>query len=541
MLAVWSGKVSFVRAPWWRRARAAAAAVLGMLLLSACNSGGGGGSHHHGSNADPPDTNNPPAATVATPASPEMGNVPVTFTLTDADGDACSVTVEYRGGSAGGTWTPATVSGATSGLVPGAANTITWRSGVDQPGKEGSDFQIRITPNDGHATGAAGVCGLFQVRNCWLFSCGHNLDSSPAVADDGTIYVGSSDGWFYAVKPDGTARWSRDTGVASRLSSPAIGADGTVFVYSADGHVWAMNPADGTDRPGFPANLGVPLHADSAPAIGPDGTVYFGDEQWRLHAIDPGSGAELAGFPVDLRATAGGGPVWCSPVVVAGIVFVGDANGYLHAIDPATADETAGFPVDLKVGSPVYGVFADEDGTVYAADQSCFLHAVNPANPAGEKAGFPYDIGADYFYAPGAVSPTRIIYAGSHLGRCFAINADDGTCKSGFAPAVAHRLDSSPAIGSDGRLRGLDFDAVAGKQSLRVQNPNTGAVEWSIVVPAGSSSPTIGQSGTVYIGTAEGLVSITTANSGAASANWPMFGRDSRHTGRIDAPPASAE
>ncbi len=33
------------------------------------------------------------------------------------------------------------------------------------------------------------------------------VDSCPAIGDDGTIYFGSDDNYFYALNPDGTLKW----------------------------------------------------------------------------------------------------------------------------------------------------------------------------------------------------------------------------------------------------------------------------------------------------------------------------------------------
>ena len=42
----------------------------------------------------------------------------------------------------------------------------------------------------------------------WTFKTGGPVNSSPAVADDGTVFVGSEDKKLYAVSPDGTLVWS---------------------------------------------------------------------------------------------------------------------------------------------------------------------------------------------------------------------------------------------------------------------------------------------------------------------------------------------
>lgn len=46
----------------------------------------------------------------------------------------------------------------------------------------------------------------------WKFSTGGAVYSSPAIAADGTIYIGSNDGNVYAINPDGTRMCKLGTG-----------------------------------------------------------------------------------------------------------------------------------------------------------------------------------------------------------------------------------------------------------------------------------------------------------------------------------------
>src|SRR3569623_2242415 len=73
----------------------------------------------------------------------------------------------------------------------------------------------------------------------WEFSTGGAISSSPAIGSDGTIYIGSNDGFLYALREDGSKKWSFRTGNWG-YSSPAIGQDGTVYVGSNDGFFYAV-------------------------------------------------------------------------------------------------------------------------------------------------------------------------------------------------------------------------------------------------------------------------------------------------------------
>jgi len=65
------------------------------------------------------------------------------------------------------------------------------------------------------------------------------VTSSPAIATDGTVYIGSDDKKVYALNPDGSKKWEFVAGDQIK-SSPAIGTDGTIYVGSNEGKVYAI-------------------------------------------------------------------------------------------------------------------------------------------------------------------------------------------------------------------------------------------------------------------------------------------------------------
>lgn len=115
----------------------------------------------------------------------------------------------------------------------------------------------------------------------WAFAAEAEITSSPAIADDGTLYGGSFDGNVYALSPEGALQWAFPTG--DRVTSaPAVGDDGTVYVGSWDGSVYAIDPT-GTEQWAF----GTGDVVTSAPALGADGTVYVGSNDSNVYAIRP--------------------------------------------------------------------------------------------------------------------------------------------------------------------------------------------------------------------------------------------------------------
>jgi len=189
---------------------------------------------------------------------------------------------------------------------------------------------------------------------------GGPINSSPAIGPDGTVYVGSDDGYLYAINPDGTEKWSFETG-DSVTSSPAIGADGTVYVGSNDGFLYAINP-DGTKK--WSVETGD--YVTSSPAIGADGTIYVGSNDGFLYAINP-DGTKKWSYEET------GGPVTSSPAIGAGgTVYVGSYDGYLYAINSDGSYKWSFGYEDPIYSSPAIGA----DGTIYVGDNYGYLYAI---------------------------------------------------------------------------------------------------------------------------------------------------------------------
>lgn len=115
----------------------------------------------------------------------------------------------------------------------------------------------------------------------WEFTTGGAVHSSPALAADGSVYFGSMDTKFYALKPDGTLQWAFPTG-GPVDSSPVLAANGTIYFGSHDKKLYALKP-DGTKKWEFAAGGFI----SSSPALGSDGVIYFGAWDKKIYALKP--------------------------------------------------------------------------------------------------------------------------------------------------------------------------------------------------------------------------------------------------------------
>ncbi len=184
------------------------------------------------------------------------------------------------------------------------------------------------------------------------------ITSSPVIAGDGTIYVGTSDGKLASVKPDGSGtNWIVTTGDTGG-SSPAIAQDGTIYVGSSDRKLYAVTKSGSVS---WALDLGAPV--TGSPAVGGDGAVYVGTEDGKLHAVAP-SGTERWAY-------ATGGAIRGTPAVYGGAVYVGSEDKMLHAVSTVSGAERWKYLTLGAVGSPMI----DGEGKVYfgAADLRMYV------------------------------------------------------------------------------------------------------------------------------------------------------------------------
>ena len=137
--------------------------------------------------------------------------------------------------------------------------------------------------------GATGAKQWESLTGSYVYS---GVFSSPAIGEDGTIYIGSLDRKVYALNgATGAKQWEFVTGGLVR-SSPAIGIDGTIYVGSNDGKIYALDGKTGVKKWEFKTKAEV----WSSPAIGIDGSVYIGSSDGKVYAIKTDS-KSLANSP----------------------------------------------------------------------------------------------------------------------------------------------------------------------------------------------------------------------------------------------------
>lgn len=138
--------------------------------------------------------------------------------------------------------------------------------------------------NDGNTLYFVNADALLAVtldgKQKWQQVLGRSaFDRTPAIASDGTVYIGAEDGFVYAFNPNGTLKWKQQYlpaggwggGVKSNI---LLDVQGILYFYGKDGYVYAVSSQtkqvlwrynSAQNDPSYP---GIQLSLDA------DGTLY---------------------------------------------------------------------------------------------------------------------------------------------------------------------------------------------------------------------------------------------------------------------------
>ena len=156
--------------------------------------------------------------------------------------------------------------------------------------KPETTYYWKVVAKDKYGIKAEGPVWSFKVEKSyeikWRFELtGEDyIVSSPAIDDDGTIYIGSYDDYLYGINPDGSLKWKIAVGDFVE-SSPAIDKNGTIYIGDR-----AVNP-DGT----YKWEITVDGEIRSSIVIAHNDTIYLASRYY-LYAIETDSGG-LADTP----------------------------------------------------------------------------------------------------------------------------------------------------------------------------------------------------------------------------------------------------
>ncbi len=314
----------------------------------------------------------------------------------------------------------------------------------------------------------------------WSFQTLGTVFGSPAVGEDGSIYLGSRDGRVYALAPNGSLLWERDLGdwvdssptlsedesrvyvgcwndslyALSALdgsivwsfgtgslivSSPALDRDGNIYFGSSDGFFYSLDP-DGSLRWSYY----VGAEMDSSPAVGEDGSVFVGGYDGVLYKFS-GDGDLLWEFSARASEDVGGSRI-AGPIAIgdAGVVYFGSADGFCYAVD-SQGQLVWEFEAFEKVDT---GVVVGNDGELIFASRSGFVYAVDEFGVMLWESFV-----GDVFFSTPMVDADGLVYVGSYAG--FGVSSLNVLGANGdieWEYSVFDYIDSPPVIAADGSV-----------------------------------------------------------------------------------------
>jgi len=277
------------------------------------------------------------------------------------------------------------------------------------------DFRRNICPLGArHCCGRDGlrwIVGQLCIRHQldgsqkWRFQTGAYVNGSPAIGGDGTVYIGSSDSYLYAINPNGSQKWRFQTGTVNL--APSIGRDGR----STSDHWKIMSmpstlmAARGGDSRREAASLGRLLSGRTArstsdhgllslrnqpkrqpelgfqtggrvfssPAIGADGTICVGsDEQQRLRHKPQ---RQPESWPSSNRIVG----LLVRPHRTGRKVYVGSWDNNIYAINPNGSQKWRFLTGMHGDSSPAIGA----DGTIYVGAGDFYIYALHRSSSWG--------------------------------------------------------------------------------------------------------------------------------------------------------------
>jgi eukaryotic-like serine/threonine-protein kinase len=364
----------------------------------------------------------------------------------------------------------------------------------------------------------------------WVFQTGGAVRSSPTIAN-GVLYIGSTDGFLYAIDSErGDEGW-RFNANRPITSTPAVTED-TVYFTTRESRLFALDIKSGKLKWQLKTGTDAPLawgHESgdfftSSPTVADD-KIFFGGGDGNLYAVDAKSGKELWRFKTGWRIRS-------SPAVEAGIVYFGSFDGKLYAVETESGKirwkfdtegvnlNSADFGYDRRSiqSSPVVVqhavLFGARDGFLYAVEKqtgklrwridhniswvNCSPAAANGVAYAGSSDGrfvqaveiasgkeiWRTKTDSLVWSSPSVAGQT--LYFGDWAGNFYAMNRTNGTELWRFR--IQKRILSSPAIENEKIFFGADDGAVYALNSGNEKSLQR-AVFWDEEYSKGSSIP----------------------------------------------------
>jgi len=246
--------------------------------------------------------------------------------------------------------------------------------------QNGQDAMFRDNPTHNFFV-QADTTKTFNQFN-WQYPTGAAIRATP-VCDGKFVFVGSSDGYLYAVqKANGKLAWKYHCGAAIN-ASPAYSKD-VVYISTLNQNLLAINASN--SRLIYTKSIGEnPVYDwgfdyySSSPVLKAD-TLFIAAADGTINALDKRNGATY-------WSSKPGGFIRATPAIADGVLYVGDVKGILYAVESKSGNliwsyktngagfnnEQYGFDRKAIISSPTVAdslvLFGSRDGFLYALNR----------------------------------------------------------------------------------------------------------------------------------------------------------------------------
>jgi outer membrane protein assembly factor BamB len=290
----------------------------------------------------------------------------------------------------------------------------------------------------------------------WKFKTEGRIFSSP-IAQNGIVYIGSEDGFLYAVdEKTGNEKWKFKTNGAIH-SSPSI-SEKTIYFGSFDGYYYAVNIQTGKEiwkfKTGGEHWLGeiglwgmkpeTQYMEDlwdfylSSPIVyqnGKTNLVLFGSSDGNIYATDAKTGNLKWKFKTN-------GPVHGTPVIDQNKIYIGGWDAVLYALNAENGKEIWQFATGTQMG------FKGIQSTVAVADGKVLFGARDPhffsLDAETGKLNWKYDAENSWILSSAVIKDNTIYVGTSDTYALLALDLKTG--KEKYRLKTNGYVYSSPAI-----------------------------------------------------------------------------------------------
>ena len=285
-----------------------------------------------------------------------------------------------------------------------------------------------------------------------------DIKSSTTITPDHTVYIASTDNNLYSFNANGVSNpnWPLALG-AEATASVAMDANRNVYIGTQNGIFQAVSP-DGDVMWGY--NVGGAVYASAAISL--DNTLYIVNHNGRLYAFDL-STLDPANVQYKWRIETGGNITSSPALDDSSHVYLTTLDGrLLKVLDEST---TGTIVWELNIGSPIesspiidseYTIYLGcDDGKVYAVDRTGSFKWEQTTGGAVKSSAALVEEGTE----------TDRLYIGSDDGYLYALSLADGTIIWRYN---AQAEIKAPTLYQGGRI----YTGTVGGQIIAISDPD---------------------------------------------------------------------